>query len=103
MLRGPAGACKSAVGFEVYLRRLRAGLAAAYVDLDQIGFCRPAPDPGNHRVKTRNLAAVWQTYRAAGAQCLISVGPVENDAAAQAYAAAVPGRPSRYAGCTPGR
>ena len=93
MLCGPAGAGKSAVGFEVYLRRLRAGSAAAYVDLDQIGFCRPAPagDPGNHRVKTRNLAAVWQTYRAAGAQCLIAVGPVENDAAAQAYAAAVPG------------
>lgn len=92
MLCGPAGVGKSAVGFEVYLRRLRAGSAAAYIDLDQIGFCCPAPagDPGNHRVKARNLAAVWQTYRAAGAQCLIAVGPVENDAAAKAYGAALP-------------
>jgi hypothetical protein len=71
---------------------LRAGSAAAYIDLDQIGFCRPARagDPGNHRVKARNLAAVWQTYRAAGAQCLVAVGPVENDATAKAYAAALP-------------
>ena len=40
--------------------------------------------------QTRNLAALWQTYRAAGTQCLIAVGPVENDAAARAYAAALP-------------
>jgi adenylylsulfate kinase-like enzyme len=92
LLCGPTGVGKSTVGFEVYQRALRAGSTAAYVDLDQIGFCRPAPagDPGNHRVKTRNLAAMWQTYRTAGAQCLIAVGPVENDAAAQAYAAALP-------------
>ena len=92
MLCGPAGVGKSAVGFEVYQRRLRAGSAAAYIDLDQIGFVHPAPagDPGNHRVKARNLAAVWQTYRAAGAQCLVAVGPVGNDAVARAYAAALP-------------
>ena len=92
LLCGPTGVGKSTVGFEVYLRTLRAGSTAAYIDLDQVGFCWPAPagDTGNHRVKTRNLAAMWQTYRAAGAQCLIAVGPVENDAAAKAYAAALP-------------
>jgi hypothetical protein len=92
LLCGPTGVGKSTVGFEVYLRTLRAGSTAAYIDLDQIGFCCPAPagDTGNHRVKTRNLAAMWQTYRAAGAQCLIAVGPVESDAAAKAYAAALP-------------
>jgi hypothetical protein len=58
-LCGPTGVGKSAVGFEIYLRDLRAGRAAAY----QIGFCRPAParDPGNHQVKARNLAALWRT------------------------------------------
>jgi adenylylsulfate kinase-like enzyme len=92
MLCGPAGVGKSTVGFEVYQRRLRAGSAAAYIDLDQIGFVRPAPagDPGNHLVKARNLAAMWQTYRAAGAQCLVAVGPVGDDAVARAYAAALP-------------
>jgi hypothetical protein len=92
LLCGATGVGKSTVGFEVYLRTLRAGSTAAYIDLDQIGFCRPAPagDTGNHRVKARNLAALWQTYRAAGAQCLTAVGPVENDAAAKVYADALP-------------
>jgi hypothetical protein len=35
---GATGAGKSAAGFEVFLRQLRAGVAAAYIDLDQIGF-----------------------------------------------------------------
>jgi hypothetical protein len=83
---------KSTAGFEVYRRTLRAEFAAAYIDLDQIGFCRPVPagDTGGHRVKARNLAAIWHTYRAAGAQCLIAVGPVESEAAAKAYADAIP-------------
>ncbi len=46
-------------------------------------------DPANHRVKVRNLAAVWRTYRAAGAQCLIMSGPVEDEATIKAYAEAL--------------
>jgi hypothetical protein len=41
-------------------------------------------------VKARNLAALWQTYRAAGAQRLIAVGPVEDEGAVRAYAGALP-------------
>ncbi|MGW2643107.1 hypothetical protein [Streptomyces sp. NPDC001348] len=64
---GANGVGKSTVGFEVCQRVLGAGATAAYLDLDQLGFCRPVPDdPANHRVKVRNLAAVWRTYRAAG-------------------------------------
>jgi hypothetical protein len=71
---------------------LHAGISAAFIDLDQIGFCSPAPagDTGHHRVKARNLAALWQTYRAAGAQRLIVVGPVEDEAALRTYAGALP-------------
>jgi adenylylsulfate kinase-like enzyme len=92
VLCGATGVGKSTVGFEVYRRTLRAGPAAAYVDLDQVGFCRPLPagDTGGHRMKARNLAAMWHTYRAAGAQCLIVSGPVESEAAAKAYADALP-------------
>jgi hypothetical protein len=55
---GATGTGKSAAGFEVYLRQLRAGAAAAYIDLAQIGFMSPEPadDPGGHRLKARNLA-----------------------------------------------
>ena len=87
VLCGATGVGKSTAGFEVYRRTLRAGSAAAYIDLGQIGFCRPVPagEGGGHPVKARNLAAMWHTYRAAGAQCLIASGPVESEAAAKAY------------------
>ena len=69
-LCGPAGVGKSAVGFQIFMQQLGAGRAAAFVDLDQVGFCEPAPsdDPARHRVKASNLAALWRTYRTAGAQ-----------------------------------
>ncbi|MEV0239991.1 AAA family ATPase [Streptomyces sp. NPDC050674] len=90
-LCGATGVGKSTVGFEVFQRVLGAGATAAYLDLDQLGFCRPVPDdPANHRVKARNLAAVWRTYRAAGAQCLIMAGPVEDEATVKAYSDAMP-------------
>jgi hypothetical protein len=91
-LCGPPGIGKSTVGWEIFTQLTQAGIEAGYVDIDQLGMCYPehVSDPGRHRVKTRNLAAAWQTYRAAGVQCLIAVGPVENDAAAKAYAAALP-------------
>ncbi|MEU9171598.1 AAA family ATPase [Streptomyces sp. NPDC048420] len=90
-LCGATGVGKSTVGFEVYRRVLGAGVTAAYLDLDQLGFYRSVPDdPANHRVKARNLAAVWRTYREAGAQCLIMSGPVEDEATVTAYSDALP-------------
>jgi len=92
-LCGATGVGKSTVGYAIFVRAARAGLVGAYVDLDQIGFRSPAPpgDPSNHRVKARILAAVWQTFRAAGAQCLTMVGPAEDEAAFKVYADALPG------------
>ncbi|MDT0343560.1 AAA family ATPase [Streptomyces litchfieldiae] len=92
-LCGATGVGTSTVGFDLYLRTLRAGHAAAYLDLDQLGFLGPAPadDPGNHRVRARNLAAVWETYRAAGARRLVLVGPAGEGAFAAGYADALAG------------
>jgi adenylylsulfate kinase-like enzyme len=89
---GATGAGKSAAGFGVFLRQLRAGVAAAYLDLDQIGFMSPAPadDPGGHRLKAANLADVWRTYHAAGARRLVLSGPVPDERAAAVYADALP-------------
>jgi hypothetical protein len=91
-LCGPAAIGKSTVGWQVYQQVRRAGVAAAFVDLDQIGFRRPARagDPGNHRLKAANLAAVWRTFRAGGAGCLIAVGPLDRPEDAGAYTAALP-------------
>jgi hypothetical protein len=89
---GATGAGKSAAGFEVFLRQLRAGVAAAYIDLDQIGFMSPVPpdDPGSHRLKARNLADLWAAYHAAGARRLVLSGPVPDERAAAVYAGALP-------------
>lgn len=92
LLCGVTGAGKSAAGFEIHLRCQRGGHTCAYIDLDQIGFCHPAPahDPASHRVKAANLAALWRAYRAAGARHLVVTGQVEDETAAGIYATAVP-------------
>jgi len=92
LLCGPAGVGKSTIGFQLFQRCLGAGLTAGYIDLDQIGFLAPHPDgdPRNHRLKARNLAGIWRTYRAAGATHLVVSGPVENQAVLRAYANALP-------------
>ncbi len=92
LLCGPAGVGKSTIGFQLYLRCVRAGQTAGYIDLDQIGFLKPPADgdPRNHRLKARNLAAIWRTYHAAGARHLVMTGPIENQAALETYMAALP-------------
>lgn len=91
-LCGPPAVGKSTVGFEIFMQLVGAGITAAYVDLAQIGFCRPpAPDdPGNHRAKARNLGTMWPTFHAAGARCLIVTGSVNHRDTVRMYTDAVP-------------
>ncbi len=92
-LCGATGVGKSTVGFAIYHKTVFGRrIPGAYVDLDQIGFLGPtAPDEAtNHRVRARVLAALWQTFRAAGADCLTIVGPAQGPAAITAYARALP-------------
>lgn len=88
-LCGPTGVGKSAVGFAVYQEVLRAGVMAAYVDVDQLGL--RGPTPADHRLRASNLAAVWRTFREFGADGLVAVGPVEDETAVGVYADALPG------------
>ncbi|MGP3971186.1 hypothetical protein [Streptomyces sp. 6N223] len=84
---------KSEVAWSVFARLFTSGVTAAYVDLAQLAFRRPAPagDPDGHRLRAQGLAAVWPAYRAAGARCLILCGGVDHPEAVRAYADAVPG------------
>jgi adenylylsulfate kinase-like enzyme len=90
---GATGVGKSVVGYEVYSRALRAGRTAAYVDIGQLGCFGPpsADDPGGHRLRARNLASLWRTYRAVGAECLVVVGSIGDQEVAARYAEALPG------------
>ena len=87
------GCGKSAVGYEIFMQVYRSGVKAGFLDFDQVGLCYPTPadDPVNHRVKAQNLAAVWPTYRVAGARCLIVVGSVTSRETVLLYAGKVPG------------
>jgi len=92
LISGPTGVGKSTIGFALYLRYLRAGLAAGYIDLRQIGFVsagRPG-DQSQHRLEARNLATMWRNYHAVGARHLIATGRVESDAVLSAYREALP-------------
>lgn len=91
-LSGPAAVGKSSIGWQVYQQVRRRGVTAAFVDLDQIGFHRPAPtaDSGTHRLKAANLAAVWHEFQASGAECLIVVGPIERPEDVTVYTTALP-------------
>jgi hypothetical protein len=91
-LCGTTGVGKSAVGWQIFEEVRRTGTTAAFVDLEQIGFCRPVPnnDPNNHYVKAQNLATMWQNFQASCARCLIVVGPVNHPEAVQTYTDALP-------------
>lgn len=73
-LCGPSGVGKSSVGWEMFGQLSRSGVTTGFLDLDQIGLLR---DGGTHRVRARNLAAVWPNFRAAGARCLVLAGYVD--------------------------
>jgi adenylylsulfate kinase-like enzyme len=87
-LHGVTGVGKSTVGFEIFQILRRSGLAAGYVDVDQVGFCHGHAT--DHHLRASNLAELWQTYRGVGAQALVVVGPLESQAAADIYAEALP-------------
>jgi hypothetical protein len=80
---GPTGVGKSTVGFSAYLAVLRSGVPAAYVDVDQLGFC--ATKPTDHLLRARDLAALWATFVSVGAQALVVVGPIATRSEAMVY------------------
>ncbi|TMR98326.1 hypothetical protein [Nonomuraea basaltis] len=90
---GATAVGKSTVGYEVFTQVLRTGVRAAYVDVKQIGALRPAADDdaAGHRLKARNLAAIWAGYRAVGARCLIVSGEADSDDTVRGYAELLPG------------
>jgi len=90
---GPSGVGKSSVGWEVFTQVRAAGVTAAYLDTDQIGFCRPEPqgDPDHYRLRSRNVAALWPNFLEAGARAMIVSGILETPDGVRLFTEAVPG------------
>jgi hypothetical protein len=61
-LHGTDAAGKSTVGWEIYSRLTDSGHAAAYVDIDFLGFCTPQPGGDPTWLVERNLAATWAMF-----------------------------------------
>jgi hypothetical protein len=88
---GPPAVGKSTIGWSLFTRS-QTRQTTGFVDLAQIGFLQPAPeaDPDHHRLKAANLAALWSTFHAWGAQRLIVNGAVPDPNVLRLYQQALP-------------
>jgi len=86
-INGPVAIGKSTVAFEIFRQLSDAGIKTAFIDLDQVNLCYPAPedDPLNYAVRAAGLAAVWPTFREAGVRCVVISGIAETIAIVQAH------------------
>jgi len=75
-LYGPTGVGKSATGFELFERLAARGERVAFVELDQIGMCMPAPGAVRSAAKADNLLAMLDNFEAAGAHGAVVCGDV---------------------------
>lgn len=82
-LYGPPGVGKSAIGYEVFTRLARQGSPVAYVELDQIGMCMPAPTSVRSAAKAESLLSILTNVGRAGVEgAVVSgdiAGPVMDD------------------------
>lgn len=93
IVTGPVGVGKTRVAYEIASLLEAAGLPHACLDMDTLRSCypRPADDRFNVALGLKNLAAVWENCRVAGATHLVLADVVESTDERSAYRAAVPG------------
>lgn len=75
-LYGPPGVGKSATGFELFDQLAERGHRVAFVELDQIGMCMPAPVGARSAAKADNLLGILDNFAAAGTDGVIVCGDI---------------------------
>jgi hypothetical protein len=85
---GASAVGKSTIGYQVAVASRSRGHTTGFVDLQQLGFLRPASE--QHRLKAANLAALWHHFHSYGARRLVVVGSVEHADQIRLYAQALP-------------
>jgi broad-specificity NMP kinase len=74
IIMGPRAVGKSSVSWGLAMRRWGSGERTAYVDLDQVGFLRPAPTDAS--LRAANLGVIWRNAHSRDATRLIANGMV---------------------------
>ncbi len=87
------GSGKTAVAIEIGERLEAAGQPYALVDLDWLGWVRPASASAltQRAVLVENLRLIWPTFREAGVRRLVLARYVEDRAQLDEFRAALPG------------
>lgn len=75
-LYGPPGVGKSTSGFAIFEQLEERGDRVAFVELDQIGMCMPAPTPARSAAKAHNLLGMLDNFASAGAEGVIVCGDI---------------------------
>lgn len=75
-LYGPPGVGKSATGFELFEQLIERGDRVAFVELDQIGMCMPAPVAARSAAKADNLLGMLDNFAGAGVDGVIVCGDI---------------------------
>jgi broad-specificity NMP kinase len=70
IILGPRAVGKSSVSWGMAMRRWASGERTVYVDLDQVGFLRPAPSDAS--LQAANLGVIWRNALSRGANRLIA-------------------------------
>lgn len=93
LLTGTMGSGKTAVAIEIGELLERSGQAYALVDLDWLGWVRPAPGSARSQrsILAENLRLIWPTFRVAGVQRLVLARYLEDSAQLEELRAGLPG------------
>ena len=89
LLGGTTAVGKSTIGWQVFMAAGGPDERCAFVDLRQLGFIGVDGGTVDHPLQARNLGALWQVFRAHGANRLIVNGPVSRWADVQTYQDAI--------------
>src|ERR1041384_4175632 len=93
IINGPVGVGKSTTANTLSEMLEAQGGPHAVIDMDYLRSVYPRPEDDPHHVELgyRNLAAVWQNFRDAGARAAIIPSVVETAENIEAYRRAIPG------------
>lgn len=88
LIGGTTAVGKSTIGWQAFMTAQEQGIPSAFIDLRQLGLVGVGGGVIDHRLQAGAASALWQVFRAHGAQLLILNGPVNSSEELLIYRAA---------------